>query len=84
MHHDAFLATYVGLGGILAAFLAVSVVMRLEHEEQAGHTSYALATATRRSRWVSAYVVLAVVGSALVLLAMGVVLGLAFGLQGGG
>ena len=80
---DAFLATYVGLGGILAAFLAVSVVMRLEHEEQAGHTSYSLATATRRSRWVSAYVVLAVVGGALVLLAMGVVLGLAFGLQGG-
>lgn len=79
---DAFLATYVGLGGVLATFFAVAVVMRLEHEEQAGHTSYALATATRRSRWVSAYVVLAVVGGALVLLAMGVVLGLAFGLQG--
>lgn len=79
---DAFLATYVGLGGVLAAFFAVSVIMRLESEEQAGHTSMALSTATRRSRWVSAYVVFALIGGALVLLALGAVLGLSFGLQG--
>ncbi len=78
---DAFLATYVGLGGVLATFFAVSVVLRLSAEEESGHTALALATATRRSRWVSSYVVLAIVGSALVLLALGGVLGLTFGLQ---
>lgn len=78
---DAFLATYVGLGGVLAAFFAVSVVMRLDSEEESGHTAYALATATRRSRWVSSYVVLALIGGALVLVALGTTLGLTFGLQ---
>lgn len=80
---DAFLATYVGLGGVVAAFFAVSIVMRLDHEERAGHTSVALTTVTRRSRWMSAYVLLALVGSALILVALGAVIGLAFGLQGG-
>ncbi|MEI2715566.1 MAG: hypothetical protein V9E98_00970 [Candidatus Nanopelagicales bacterium] len=79
---DAFLATYIGLGGVVAAFFAVSIVMRLDHEERAGHTSAALSTVTRRSRWLSAYVLLALVGSALILIALGGVIGLTFGLQG--
>lgn len=78
---DVFLATYVGLGGVVVAFYAVAMVLRLESEEQSGHTEIALATATRRSRWLSAYVVLAVVGGAVILGALGLVLGLAFGLQ---
>ena len=79
---DAFLATYIGIGGIIATFFVVSVVMRLNQQELAGHTSLALSTATRRSRWVSSYVVVALAGGVLVLLALGVVLGMAFAVQG--
>lgn len=79
---DAFLATYIGIGGVLATFFVVSLVMRLHTEEQAGRTSLALTTRTRRSRWVSAYVLLAVVGGVLVLTVLGAVLGIAFGVQG--
>ncbi|MFN8126035.1 MAG: hypothetical protein U0R64_05975 [Candidatus Nanopelagicales bacterium] len=80
---DVFLATYVGLGGIVVAFYAVATVLRLESEEQSGHTEMALATATRRSRWVSSYVVLALLGATAILVALGLALGLSFGLQAG-
>lgn len=79
---DTFVAAYLGFAGVAAGYLAVTAVLRLDAEEVTGRAEVTLATATRRPAWVGSYLVIAVVGAALVLTAMGLILGVMFGVQG--
>lgn len=80
---EVFVAFYIGAAGVATGFLAVAMVLRLRAEEDAGHAEVVLATRTGRTAWASAYYVLALIGSLLVLMVLGVILGLLFGLPAG-
>ncbi|MGE7433393.1 ABC transporter permease [Kitasatospora sp. NPDC001175] len=76
---DAYLATILGLFGMVAAVYAVQCVQRLRGEETAGRAEPVLASAVSRSAWAGGHLLFALLGSA-VLLATG---GLAAGLTAG-
>lgn len=76
---DAFLATIIGLLGMVAALHAVGAVLRLRTEETGGRAEPVLAGAVGRLRWAAGHLVLALVGTAAVLAAGGLTLGVAYG-----
>ena len=73
---ELFGATIIAVAAILAAVPAVQIVLRLRAEETAGRAGPLLATPVSRVRWVGSSLVVAVVGGAVVLLALGLGLGL--------
>jgi ABC-2 type transport system permease protein len=73
---DAFFVAMLGLVAILAAVLAVQLWQRLVAEERRGHAELLLATAVPRARLAAAYLLLAAVGSTLLLALFGALLGL--------
>ncbi|MFI8290575.1 ABC transporter permease [Streptomyces sp. NPDC085614] len=76
---DAFLATMVGLFGMLAALYAVGSVLRLHGEETSGRGEPILANAVGRLRWAAGHLVIAFGGAALILLLGGLGLYLSYG-----
>jgi ABC-2 type transport system permease protein len=72
---DAYLAITLGINALLAAAYAVSAVLRARAEEAAGRAEPVLATATSRTGWLGSHVVVALLGSAVVLLASGAATG---------
>ncbi len=80
---DAFLAAEVGLLGAIVAGYAIAATLRMRSEESAGHAELLLSTATTRITWAASHLVLALLGSAAVLLAAGSAIGLAHGLAVG-
>jgi ABC-2 type transport system permease protein len=78
---NAYLAALMLLAGLAAAGYAVSVILRLRTEETGGQAELVLATATGRIRWAFSHVVVAVVGSALLLAVAGVAAGLGYGVR---
>ena len=73
---DAFLATELGFVGIFAAAFGVSSAMRLRAEETGQRTEPVLATAVGRTRYAASHLVVALAGSAVLLLAAGLGAGL--------
>ena len=80
---DAYLASVMGILGLLAAGYAIQATLRLRAEETAGRAEPILATAVGRLRWAASHLVFSVLGSALALAAAGVTTGLAYGLAAG-
>ncbi|HUA28395.1 MAG TPA: ABC transporter permease [Streptosporangiaceae bacterium] len=80
---DAYLAAMMSIFGLVAAAYAVSVVLRLRSEETAQQAEPVLATSVTRLAWAGSPLIIAVIGSAVVLAAAGLGTGLAFGLSGG-
>jgi len=80
---DAFLATELGMTGVMAAVYGVQAAMRLRSEEAALRTEPLLATAVGRTKWAWSHLAIAVVGAALLLVAAGVSAGLVSALQVG-
>lgn len=80
---DAYLAATMGIMGLVAAGYAISVVLRLRSDETAGRAEPVLATAVGRVRWAGGYLIVAAVGSALVLAAAGLGAGASYGLRAG-
>lgn len=80
---DAFIAAELGISGVVASVFAVSVVLRLHGEEQVLRAEPLLASAVSRIRLMAGYVVFAVAGSVVPLLAAGVGAGLASGAERG-
>ena len=72
---DAFLSAELGIAAIIASVFGVQVAGRLNLEESSGRTESVLATASSRTRWALAHTVAAVLGTAALMLVVGVVAG---------
>ena len=81
---NAYLASLMLLAGLGAAGYAVSATLRLRAEETEGRADPVLAGAVGRVRWGLSHVVVAVAGTALLLVIAGVTTGLGYGLRAGG
>lgn len=68
---EAYLATIFSIDALLAGAFAVSSVLRARAEESAGRVEPVLATATSRSAWLRSHVAVALLGSALLVVASG-------------
>ena len=81
---NAYLASLMLLAGLVAAGYAVSAALRLRTEETEGRADPVLAGVVGRVRWGLSHVVVAVVGTAVLLAVAGVATGLGYGLRAGG
>jgi ABC-2 type transport system permease protein len=80
---DAFLAVEYGFMAVATAAYGISVAMRLHSEEEDRHAELVLATAVPRTTWVLSHLLVAVAGSALLSVALGLSSGLAAGAKAG-
>ena len=80
---DAFLAAEVAILGAITAGYAISATLRMRSEESAGHTELLLSTATTRLRWAASHLAIALLGSAAILVVVGLSVGLAHGVAVG-
>jgi ABC-2 type transport system permease protein len=81
---NAYLSALMLLAGIVAAAYGVSAVLRLHAEETAGRADPVLAGSVGRVRWGLSHLIVAVAGTALLLVVAGVATGLGYGLSVGG
>ena len=81
---DAYLAAIMGFNGLIAAGYAVSAVLRLRSEETSGHADPVLATGASRLGWGASHLVIAVFGTALILVMTGLAAGLGYAARSGG
>lgn len=75
----AFIAVAFTMLGMVAAAFAVSLVLRLQQEEAAARAETLLAGSVGRTRWLASHLVMALAGSAVAILASGVVAGIIYG-----
>ena len=80
---DVFLAAILSWLGMLAAAYAVQATLRLHAEETELRAEQVLATAVPRTGWAGSHLLVAAVGSAVVLATGGLVAGVAHGLRAG-
>jgi ABC-2 type transport system permease protein len=73
---NAFLAMITSLMAVVVSVFAVLTVLRLRSEESSGRAEPLLATAAPRTRWVASHLIVAAVGSAIILALGGLGLGL--------
>ncbi|GAB3138482.1 exporter of polyketide antibiotics [Amycolatopsis stemonae] len=78
---QAFLAAMAGMFAMVASLYGVQAVLRMRGEETANRLEPVLATSVGRLRWAGSHLVFAFFGTALLLLAGGVFMGLANGLR---
>ncbi|WP_329128294.1 ABC transporter permease [Streptomyces caniferus] len=78
---EAFLATMTGMLGMVAALYAAGAVLRLRGEETGERAEPVLACAVGRLRWAGSHLALAYGGTAVILTAGGLALGVAYGLS---
>jgi len=80
---DTFLATVMGLVGLVAAGYAVQATLRLREEEITGRAEPVLATGVGRIAWAASHLGFALAGPAVVLAAAGFTTGAVHGLSTG-
>ena len=80
---DVFLSVEFAFAAMAVSCYAIAAVLRLSSEETSGHAEVVLATATARRSWYASHVVIALIGSALLLALMGAAAGLTLGVQTG-
>jgi ABC-2 type transport system permease protein len=80
---QTFLSTALLTSALIAGGFGVSSTLRLRAEETAGNAEAVLATATSRERWGISHVLVALVGSCLLLAAAGFGLGATYGIVSG-
>jgi ABC-2 type transport system permease protein len=68
---EAYFATIFAFQALLAAAYGVSAVLRARAEEASGRAEPVLATATSRGAWLGSHVTIALLGSALLIVASG-------------
>lgn len=81
---NAYLAAILSFTGLIAAGYAIGAVLRLQSEESVGHADSVLATRTGRIAWSSSHLVIAAVGTVLIVLAVGLGAGLGYTYRSGG
>jgi len=80
---DSFFAGVLVLTALIASGYTISSGLRLRAEETAGHLEPLLASPVGRRRWAASHVVMAMGGSALMLVAVGAGMGLAHAIGSG-
>ncbi|KJK34282.1 ABC transporter permease [Streptomyces variegatus] len=80
---DAFLASMVGMLGLVAALYIVASVLRLHAEETSGRAEPVLANAVGRLRWAAGHLATAFGGAALIMLLAGLGFALGYGKETG-
>lgn len=80
---DGFYATAIVMLALMSCGYAVSSALRSRHDEASGLAEIMLATGLSRRRWVGAQVALTVAGSAIVVAAAGLGLGVGYALTTG-
>lgn len=80
---DLYFSTMLLMVGLIAGGFAVQSTLRLRSEESTGRAEPLLATPVPRDRWVVSHLLVAFVGSALVVAAAGLGMGLADAMVGG-
>ena len=80
---DAFLASMIGMLGLVAALWIVASVLRLHGEETSGRAEPVLANAVGRLRWAAGHLVIAFGGAALIMLLAGLGFAVGYGRQTG-
>jgi ABC-2 type transport system permease protein len=69
---DVYLSTELGFIAIIAAAYGVTTVLRWRSEEIGGHSELVLATATSRTRYAVGHILVALLGTAVLEVALGV------------
>jgi polyether ionophore transport system permease protein len=80
---DAYLATTFGVLALIAAGYGVQAVLRLRSEETSGRAEPLLATAVSRTGWAVSHIVIALAGTALLLVLAGLTAGITHAAQTG-
>ncbi|MFE9029133.1 ABC transporter permease [Streptomyces iakyrus] len=80
---DAFLASMIGMLGLVAALWIVASVLRLHDEETSGRAEPVLANAVGRLRWAAGHLVIAFGGAAWIMLLAGLGFAVGYGRQVG-
>ncbi|MFH0520594.1 ABC transporter permease [Streptomyces sp. M41] len=80
---DAFLASMVGMLGLIAALYVVASVLRLHGEETSMRAEPLLAGAVSRLRWAAGHLTIAFAGAALIMLLAGLGFAVGYGKQVG-
>ena len=80
---DAFLAAATSIIGLVSSVFAVQATLRLRGEELGLRAEQVLATPVRRLPWAASHVVIAIAGTALLLVVAGTCAGLVHGLRAG-
>lgn len=75
---DSFFATAMAMQALLAAGFAISAALRVRSEEAAGRAEPVLAAPVGRVRWVASHLVVAAIGTVVVIAAGGLGIGLAY------
>ncbi|MGH3487785.1 MAG: ABC transporter permease [Actinopolymorphaceae bacterium] len=78
---DAFFAAVLGLLSVLASAYGVQAALRLRAEESGMRAEPVLASGIARSRWALSHLLIALVGTAWLIVVMGATAGLAHGVQ---
>ncbi len=78
---DAFIAAELAFGGIAAGAFGIQAVLRLRAEELGERAAPVLSTAVHRLRWAMSHVAIALGGSVVMLLLLGVGAGAVYALQ---
>lgn len=76
---QSFIAAVLSIVGVVVAAFAVSALLRLHSEEEAGLAEIVLATGVSRARWLAGHLLCAVLGAAWLLLVVGLAIGLTYG-----
>jgi ABC-2 type transport system permease protein len=80
---DAFLSAEMGLLAFIVSGYGISAALRLRSEETAGRVEPILATKVSRLRWASSHVTVALAGTTLLMLTVGLCAGFAHGAAAG-
>ncbi|WP_060883871.1 ABC transporter permease, partial [Streptomyces caniscabiei] len=80
---DAFLASMIGMLGLIAALYIVGAVLRLHGEETSGRAEPLLATPVSRLRWAAGHLVVAFGGTVWIMLLAGLGFTLGYGEEAG-
>ncbi|MEC3978848.1 ABC transporter permease [Amycolatopsis sp. H20-H5] len=80
---DAFLATMAGLFAMIGSLFGVQAVLRMRGEETANRVEPVLATSVTRLRWAMSHLIFAFLGTAVLLVLAGALLGFSSGLRSG-
>ncbi|MFD9739111.1 ABC transporter permease [Umezawaea sp. NPDC059074] len=80
---DAFISAEMGIMGFVAAIYGIQAALRLRGEEAGQRAEPLLVASVSRTRWVMSHLVVALGGSALLLVAAGLAAGLSHGAQSG-
>jgi ABC-2 type transport system permease protein len=75
----AFVAVAFAMLGMAAAAFAISLSLRLHHEEASQHSETLLGGAVARSHWLASHLVIALTGSGVAMLIAGLAAGLMYG-----